>query len=160
MDAKSITLILENCETISLERKFIGTFFLNDIQERIARIAVNSIAKQKMADELILEIFSDANNVDYYPFGDTDDGAIRIFDRLTEYGDITSVEIVWEDESIDDILVPWNDAHECFNEYQKYYLSKNGNLYIVVSKEKEIKDHFDLEEIDDPKYTDWACLLE
>lgn len=42
-DAKSITLVMENCEVITISRELIGSFHCKDITTAIARIACNSI---------------------------------------------------------------------------------------------------------------------
>ena len=113
-EVKSISLALENCESISIDRKFVGEFLCNNITSRVFRIACNSIAKQQLCDELFIEINEDAN-VKYSCFGQESEEPA--FDRLTKCPDVVGVEIVYEDDSSDYLLVPWNEDNDYANKY-------------------------------------------
>lgn len=51
-----------------------------------------------------------------------------------------------------DFYVDWTGDSDYENDAQKIYLSKEGNLYIVIADGKKIEDFFDLEEIEDENY--------
>ena len=41
------------------------------------------------------------------------------------------------------------------NEAQTSYISSDGNMYLVIAKDKKIEDFFDMEEINDSKHMDF-----
>lgn len=51
--------------------------------------------------------------------------------------------------------VDWTGDSEYTNNAQKTYLSKEGNLYIVIAEGADIEDFYDLEEIENEDYMDF-----
>ena len=49
--------------------------------------------------------------------------------------------------------VDWTSDNEYHNDSQVSYVSKDGHLYITIAKNKSTEDFFDLEEINDEKYS-------
>ncbi len=145
-EVKSISLALENCESIPIDRKHVGEFLCNNIASRVLRIACNSIANQQLCDELFVEINKDAN-VKYSCFGQESEEPA--FDRLTKCPDVVGVEIVYEDDSSDYLLVPWNEDNDYANKYQSTYVSKCGHLYLMVSKTRTVQDLLKGQDVDD-----------
>ena len=72
------------------------------------------------------------------------------FTRLHRAKDITQINIYFNDETKEHIIVPWNhDESDYINSYQKSYMSDKGDLYIIIDKEKDIFDVWELQEIND-----------
>ena len=71
------------------------------------------------------------------------------FDRLTKCPDVVGVEIVYEDDSSDYLLVPWNEDNDYANKYQSTYVSKCGHLYLMVSKSRTVQDLLKGQDVDD-----------
>jgi len=147
-DVKSIILGLENCENIEIESKYIGLFLIKDIHQIVGRIACNSISKYDEVGTVAVEIYKESNLKEYYPFGSNCD-RVNIFERLNKFKDITSISLVYDDDSKEDYWVVFNEEDDQENDYQKNYISDLGNLYIVVSKTEGISEYFNLEEIND-----------
>ena len=147
-----IELVLENCEVIIIDGKYIGAFYINNIKTNISRIAINSVQKYSTSGDILIEILK-GGNVKYLPFN-IEDYKTTVFDRLTEANDITHVEVHWKDGSCDDIWVEYNDeSHSTFeNTYQQSYLSEIGNLYISINKNDDIFDIIDKERVDQESY--------
>lgn len=156
-EVKYIELLLENCENIVLPRNVLGNVYIGKIYDEVARIACNSIRRVICADEVALEIFPEANTLgsrapDF-------DNETTIFDRLTKYRDITHINVVYEDGTEQYICVDYNSENDDLgadNEYQKNYLSPLNVLYIVISKNKDIKDYFNSEVMLSKEYMDYA----
>lgn len=163
---KHITFIFENCDSITIEGKYIGDFLIDDLETFIHRTACNSIERVDAANTVAIEIHKDANK-ERYAFGqdNTDDLKQMTFDRFKEYADITAVQFELEENYIEDekaartehydYYVDWVGESDYENEAQKTYLSKTGNLYIVIANEKRLDDFFDLEEVDDERHMDF-----
>lgn len=156
MILKKIRLVLENCDSIAIDGKYIAQFVVDDIKTSFQRIAVNAIIKMETAHIFIIEIHRDAN-VEREPWGCPED-KYAIFDRLTKWDDITQIE--FELDSGDGVceeyryFLDWTGESDMENEAQKSFISKSGHLYIVVADGKDVEDFFDMEYINEPECMD------
>lgn len=167
MKLKEITFVFENCECITIDGKYIGDFLVEDIRTSIQRIACNAINKMDVAHIFAIEIHKDADKT-RHSFGfEIDDGSV--FNRLTSWDDITSIEFELVDEYHGEgqepiiehynYFVHWTGEDNQENDAQKSYISKVGNLYIVIADGKDIEDFFDKEAIDDGEHMDFICSM-
>lgn len=154
MKLKNITFTFENCEMITIDGKHIGNFLVDEIKTSIQRIACNAIMKMDIAKVIAIEIHKDANK-STHTFG----RKLMTFDRFLEYDDITSIEFALDDGNGNctnyDYYVDWVGDSDMENEAQHSYVSKDNNLYVVISDGKNIEDYFDFETIDDSEYMDF-----
>ena len=165
---RNITFIFENCDTITIDGKYVGDFLVDDIKTKFSRTASNCIEKTESAHTFAIEIHKDANK-EKYPFGQTECGKQMTFDRFIA-SDITSINFELEAEievgiaksEYYDYYIPWNneDGTECSNESQVNYISEEGHLYITIAKDKSVEDFFDLEKINDARFVKfhWAVI--
>ena len=152
-DVKSIEFGFENCECFTIDAKYFGTLELMDFQTQIRRNACNSISKTNFVNTVAMEIFSEGNG-DYHPFG-IENEAMKFFDRLQEYNDIVDLTITYSDDTVESYYVDYDEGEDdslgAPNINQHSYMNKFGDLYIVISKDKNIFDFFDEEMINDEK---------
>lgn len=163
MKLKYITFIFENCDSITIDGKYVGDFIVDDIQTSIQRIASNAINKIDTANIFAIEIHKDANKERYqHDQIQIENFKQMTFDRFTSWQDVTSIEFELEDsyeeeERLEhyDYCLNWFGDDKNLN--QKVYISKCGNLYLVVadSTSKKFCDFFDGEMIDDKEYMDF-----
>ena len=156
MYVKKITFGLENCERIEIDKNVIGELIIDDIRQCIHRTACNAIEKYWTAHYVAVEIFGEGD-VPYNPF-DLSESCETVFHRLCEFNDIAYIEVEYESGRKENYYVNYdsdklNDIGE-ENKNQKHYISDLGNLYIVISDAHEIKDVFNLDEINDKQYID------
>lgn len=166
MKLKYITFFLENCDSITIDGKYIGSFLVSDIKTSIQRIACNAINRIDTANTFAIEIHRDANK-ERYQFDQTDyeDWKQMTFDRLNQYHDITSIEFELEEDNIEDGEIPcrehyeyyvdWTGDQQTINEAQTNYISKDGNLYIAIADGKTVVDFFDMKIINDSDEMDF-----
>lgn len=148
---KEIIVGFENCEDIKISGNAIGAILIDGIHPVIRRVACNSISKYLVADEVVMEIFSEGN-YKYKPFGCMDEE--ESLTRLARFNDITSITTIYEDGSEDTFLVSYDEGDDesigAENINEDIYVSDLHNVYIVISAEnKTVKDYFDFEEIND-----------
>lgn len=166
MKLKYITFIFENCDSITIDGRYVGDFIVDDIQTYIARIASNSIDKMEIVHTFVIEIHKDAN-VERYQHNQTHIERFKqmTFDRFVDCNDITGIEFELEDTYVENRENPcmehycygvnWSGDSDYYNESQVNYISKDGHLYIVIAKDNSIEKFFDLETINDSEYTDF-----
>jgi len=151
---KKVEFIFENCEHFSIDANYFGDFCIENIHENIYRCGLNAIGKFIVADTVVFEIYSEADTL-YNCFGEDRNK----FDRIKSYMDITSLELVYDDGSIETIYVDYEDSIEgqlgTSNTNQKVYKSELGNLYIVIAKDEDIEDFFNKEDINDREFVDY-----
>ena len=162
MKLKYITFLLENCDVITIDGKYIGNFLIDNIRTTISRIACNSIMKMDIADTIVIEIHKNANKKRHHFNFDSDYNEHTVFDRLQEWNDITSIKFKFEEQYVEENKTPrqeeytyyvyWEGNSDEENEAQSTYISNDGNLYIVISKDKTVEDFFDLELINDSEH--------
>ena len=75
-------------------------------------------------------------NKQYKPFGFIKNKEY-IFDRITEWDDITSIDITYKDDTIDHITVTWTGNSDYNNDSQHSLLTPQGNLIIVIGNSVE-----------------------
>lgn len=157
MKLKNITFTFENCDMITIDGKYIGNFLVDEIKTSIQRIACNAIMKMDIAKVIAIEIHKDANK-ERCPLG-CEDCKEMTFDRFLAYDDIVSIEFTLDDGDSNctdyDYYVDWVGDSDMENEAQHSYVSKDNNLYIVISDGKNVEDYFDFEMIDDSDYMDF-----
>lgn len=152
MILKQITFHFENCECITINGKYIGEFLVDEISNTVSKITTNSVREINVTKLFKIEIHKDAN-IEYCKFSNKDYKS-TVFERFEECGDITNISFELGDKDgpmciYYEYYLDWvGDSHEV-NEAQKTYRSDLGNLYIVVSKEKDICDVFNMDYIND-----------
>lgn len=114
MELKYVEIILENCEVLKVERKYIGNFYLGEIKTTISKTASNSISKNISCKEFIIQINREMNREEQsqYTFGRIDEKTNPI-KRLMKYHDITAVEVTYKDDSSEIIYTNWHNEDEC-----------------------------------------------
>lgn len=150
---ESIEFVLENCEGFSIDANYFGAFLIDDLHYSIQRIASNNIVKMAIADTIVIELFSEGDR-EYRPFGALE--KTTIFERLQKYNDITQVVVHYEDQTEETCFVNWAEGDDCENKNQSVCKSDLGNLYIVISEEKDFSTFFDAEYMNDKDYINFT----
>jgi hypothetical protein len=138
MEFKQIELVLENCEVITVERKYLGSIYMSNFTEIISRHR-KSLIQSTVVNEFAIEIHRSLDETvakqglfdDYNPI-----------QRLNKFNDITQLEITYEDGTKKHFYTHWHDDDEYNNRYQKNKLNQFGDLYIVISENNDIDQYF------------------
>jgi hypothetical protein len=157
-----IELVLENCESLIIEGKYIGDFIIDNIKTTITRQGCNYIGKYQYCEDLALEISSIANTNYPVPWGGMSD--CTLFQRLSNHRDITSIKVYYDDIETPDVLYVEYEAEVenrlgSNNIHQKSYISGLDNLYIVISKDKNISSYFNLYDINNKESMDFKYQM-
>lgn len=152
MKIKSVELALENCEVITIDKELLGFLYLGDLNTTFCK-EYNSLLETTVCKDFAIEIHRDLskNKETQYLFGQTDDERNPI-ERLLKYQDITQIQINFDNDSSKHYYAHWHDEDEYDNRYQ--YNKKNdfGDLYIVISEDKDFEHFFIDSLINDADY--------
>lgn len=144
MNIKKIEFILENCEVITIDGRFIGDFDLDNIKTK---------EKMTIAKDVAIEISSLANEeTSSVILGIVTNETFKPFDRLTEHSDVTGIEVYFDDDTIEYYYVDYQEENGFLganNLNQHTYLSSLGNLYLVISEKNAIEDYWNIRKIND-----------
>lgn len=158
-NVKSIGFGFENCEYFSIDAKYFGAFQLSDINTRIQRVACNSISRMDLVDSVVMEIFSEGNGEYLSGFGDE---KVKFFDRIVAYNDITSITVIYDDDSEETYWVNYKEEVEdqlgSPNVYQQTEMNKFGDLYLVISP-KPMPHFFDDKVINDEDSISFSKIM-
>ena len=147
LDIKEIELVFENCESMTVPRNVIGQFDVEDVCTHIHRVAANAISKYQVANKIAIEIFSEFDS-EYFPFDVHDeDWKDSRFHRIVTCNDITSIEVVYQDDTRDIFYADFDGEYD--NANQKSMISSLGNLYIVIGKDMSMSNIFSDEYVED-----------
>ena len=149
---KSIEFVLENCEGFNIDANYFGAFLIDDIRYSMQRISSHNIVKMAIADTIVIELFSEGDR-EYRPFGTLEKATI--FERLQKYNDITQIIVHYEDQTEETCFPNWAEGDDYENKNQSVCKSDLGNLYIVISEEKDFSAFFDTEYMNDKDYIEF-----
>lgn len=156
-----IELVLENCEVITIKGKHIGDFVCEDIKYSIQRLACNSINEVYSCETFYMSIHRDCslNKESNWTVGNLPEEREPL-KRILEYPDITCIYIYFKDKKNPQKIYPkWSEGDEYSNKYQKTYMNKFGDLYIVIDKNLNLEDVFDKQEIEDEHEVEFSWRM-
>ena len=141
MKLKYITFIFENCDSITIDGKYVGDFLVDDIKTSVKKEDVNSVGKQETAYTFAIEIFKEANQ-DYYQLENANmsDCKQKVFDRFT-CGDIASIEFELEASCAESKKQAKTEHYfyQLRQQSQQSFMDGRGTLYIVISETESLE---------------------
>ena len=158
MKLTDVTFIFENCDCVTINGCYIGDFVIDDIKTSVERIASNSIEEMITAHTVAVEIARGANKPRYqFDQEQFEDHKQMTFDRFKEYSDITAIGFNLFNEHTNEVkhyhyYVNWCGDSDYENTAQSVYISKPGNLYLVIKNETNVLQFFDVNTIDDEEH--------
>lgn len=149
MRLHSVTLILENCDSITINKKHIRHLDIYGIKTGVFLDEDNKLRERIGADSIAIMIHKEANQP-RKPFEVEDYDDVLVFDEIVKGNNITSV-IVCSSEFIDGIstakreeyMAPWVEYKQGYNTAQKNRISQEGNLYIIIDENQDIDSYYE-----------------
>lgn len=157
-----VELVLENCEVITIEGKYIGEFRLENITYSIRRKACNYIGESEVAKHFSMSINRDCNKEEATEtsFGTATDWKRNKFERIRQYDDITSIYVYFKGKKKPKVFYTnWGGESEYENDYQKSYINEFGDLFIVIDEKLNIEETFGTDEINDKEIIDFTWSM-
>lgn len=146
-ELERVTFVLANGESVSIDKKHLGTFVLDEISESYERGISTGIFRQKWANLLICEVCKLANaKNEFAHFLSNDIVKIKLETIQQNPFNRTLATTKYYTYYID-----WCQEREDSNDFQETLISKEGNLYIVISKNEYLEYYFPAKEINNHK---------
>ena len=167
---RKIKFVLENCEIITIDGKYIGSFCADDIRKKLARFAANHVSMYDFCHAFSIEIHKDANK-EHSLIHKPDGSKAGIFDRLMKYDDITGVEIYlynqYDENERNDTLndtvhkyaIAWGGDSRDNNAWQHSKIADTGWFYMVIGKDMNLEETFPSETFNDKEYADHRASI-
>ena len=135
---KSIILTFENCDSMEIQSKYIRGLHIKGISDSIEHLNYEDeeVETYKSTQDIYF-IVKKSTKLRYNPFNFENEEVI--FNRLTEFDDITHVTLVYSDESRQTIAVPYEEGYgdDNNNNYQSYTYIHGFDELIINIKEEE-----------------------
>ena len=141
-DVKSIEIIRENCDVISVGAADIERIYFNEIKADAFTDATGKWVKAQWAETIYIKLKPSANK-DHYEL-ECIDLERAIFDLLNEFSDIAGIEIHFSDNTSEYIQTQWSAENTEINLYQHSYIDEDRNLYIGIGEYANLKEFFNL----------------
>ena len=136
---KEIGLFFENIDYVIIPNHYFTLFSIEDIETSIHRVAANAIMRYNTANTASFILRKEAND-DFDRF-ETDIDLIHykggtLFHRILNYNDITQIRLIYDDGSIEEFSVAWEDENgrEDRNELQKSAITKDNDLFVSIHR--------------------------
>lgn len=119
---KNIKLIFAYADIVTINKEDIEQLGISNMGTIIKKISKDCIIKSKVANDVVIEL---NKNVQSYN--------ASFDDIISKYGEIVEIRVEWDDATYDEYLIIAD---------QKTHISKDGNLYLVISDSQNIEDYF------------------
>ena len=124
-DIKKVEIVFENCEEVTIERRYI---------EKLNALDIEICEDYNVCNHFEIEINKDIlDNTDdkglYNRYFENCEDKVSVGERLQQ-NDITQVHIYYEDDSKKWFCVNWKTGIKNIN--QKSNITQDGNLYIII----------------------------
>lgn len=132
-DIVKVKLIFENCESATIESKYIASILIDGIEYTIRKSGYNSINKFAACKFFSISFMPEANiYADLNLFAEE----ISFFDRVSIYNDITGIVLFYENGKREEIYAPWRDYLEepTVNDCQNSFIDDKDNLCVVIKE--------------------------
>ena len=127
---KAIEFVFENLECLTVDSKYIGDFLMEGFETKIMGAGVCTIREYTTCEKIDLVIYKDAN-ITVESYGDK----YKVFDRILNWNDITSICLKYEDDIEQEIYVPWYEENNPYNNKAQSSFISDEHLYLTINKD-------------------------
>lgn len=130
-----IDIVLENVEVLKFDVEYIDYISVDNIHKNTV-YSHDNLHEYLQCDELYLMLHPSANKIENSTTDYTEKSLP--FDRINAWQDIVSIELFYDDETSENIYVPY-DGEEV-NLLQSQIITSTGSMLVVCSKENTAEE--------------------
>lgn len=144
-----VEIVFRRGDELTVPPKYLGELYLAKYSKEAKRAADNTITETETVGIVAMEVFSEFDGDYEYSFVDN---VCTVFDRL-KHRDIEKIVLYFEDGTSSSYEVDYDIGENKYlgaeNVNEKVYQSDLGNLYIVIDRNADISNHFNMDTIND-----------
>lgn len=133
MNIKRVDLVFENCEVVTLMPNMFKSLIITGITEQKTINCYQYEDGENQVNQCCEYMSIDINKKGYEQETNWQD--TTLITRLMQCNDITSIYLIYEDDTEEQILVPWDEDNEYINKYQRILQLDEENIRIVIERE-------------------------
>lgn len=133
MNIKRVDLVFENCEVVTLMPNMFKSLIITGITEQKTINCYQYEDGENQVNQCCEYMSIDINKKGCEQETNWQD--TTLITRLMQCNDITSIYLIYEDDTEEQILVPWDEDNEYINKYQKILQLDEENIRIVIERE-------------------------
>lgn len=133
MNIKRVDLVFENCEVVTLMPNMFKSLIITGITEQKTINCYQYEDGENQVNQCCEYMSIDINKKGYEQETNWQD--TMLITRLMQCNDITSIYLIYEDDTEEQILVPWDEDNEYINKYQRILQLDEENIRIVIERE-------------------------
>lgn len=130
---KEIEIVFENCEVITIKREDIYSYSFSEVSKEYTYFG--DIEESLRTAKKVALTLNPSADKDYTPFGlDDVDISTNVFERIMQYRDIVSIDLIYSEDKEKRFFVPWDYSNEDDNKWQKAEYVTNDRLLITIEE--------------------------
>lgn len=138
----NVELVFDTSDAVNFTQDDIGKFEISNLQRKIKRFSSDKIADGHIAKEVHIQINPRANVKASYTYEKTKTKDLP-FKRLTEFGDIIQVAVMYDDQTMSEFHIEWVEGSQYVNPNQTSRINKHtGDLYLSISDSTTVLQYF------------------
>lgn len=134
-----VELALENVEAVKFDAVDIKMIFLDNVSESLYFNSSTNMLNSQHCEKFALVLKPSGNKLensggmypDWLPFK-----------RLTYHKDIVSISLNYDDETKEEIYVPYEEVAGGNNLFQSSFIDEEGSLHILSSETEKAEEYF------------------
>lgn len=146
MKLEYIDLVLENCDVVRLEPNQVNNFHIEEVTETMSFYGESSDGVQHKSNLKRCKYFSieiiNSREILQTSFSDMDFDLDRssVYEMITNYSDITAVDLIYKDGTNDYIYVDFNEFNDNYNINQKE-VEYGSILRVTVTEKNSVREN-------------------
>lgn len=146
MKIEYIDLVLENCDVVRLEPNQVNNFYIEEVTETMSFYGESSDGVQHKSNLKRCKYFSieiiNSREILQTSFSDMafDLDPSSVYDMITNYSDITAVDLIYKDGTNDYIYVDFNEFNDNYNINQKE-VEYGSILRVTVTEKNSVREN-------------------
>uniref|UniRef100_A0AAU8GTG7 Uncharacterized protein n=1 Tax=Mammaliicoccus phage MSShimriz1 TaxID=3230127 RepID=A0AAU8GTG7_9VIRU len=146
MKIEYIDLVLENCDVVRLEPNQVNNFYIEEVTETMSFYGESSDGVQHKSNSKRCKYFSieilNSREILQTSFSDMafDLDRSSVYEMITNYSDITAVDLIYKDGTNDYIYVDFNEFNDNYNINQKE-VEYGSILRVTVTEKNSVREN-------------------
>ena len=133
---KAVSLCFENIEVVELAYEMLSCLELKDIKTNMSKGWYSAYIRETEIAESAMFVINPAGNM-----GLISSCSTKLFDRITSFNDLVSIDLIYEDDTFREITFNWGGDSFYKNEYQSTCITDKGYLIVCIDEKHKAEEY-------------------